>query len=205
MYLVAGCLLFADKVKTNSKQILNRMITPEQAEKLLTEWIETPNLQHHCRMVATAMQACAQKLGHNEATVQEWWLAGLLHDLDWEKYPDEHPNYALEHVLPQTGLSQDALLAIKAHAPERTGKQPESEIERYLFACDELSGFMHAVSLMRPDGFTGMKAKSVTKKLKDKKFAANVSREDISRGAELIEADLNAHIEFLAGVFEKMP
>ena len=65
---------------------------------------------------------------------------------------------------PQTGLSQAALLAIKAHAPERTGKQPESEIERYLFACDELSGFMHAVSLMRPDGFTGMKAKSVTKK-----------------------------------------
>jgi predicted hydrolase (HD superfamily) len=91
--------------------------------------------------------------------------------------------------------------AIKAHAPERTGKHPDTEIERYLFACDELSGFMHAVSLMRPEGFVGMSAKSVTKKLKDPKVAAAVSRDDIRLGAELIGSELDAHILFLAGVF----
>jgi predicted hydrolase (HD superfamily) len=176
-------------------------MTRQEAETLLTTWIENPNLQHHCRMVAAAMDAYALRLQKDMTTREEWFLAGLLHDLDWEKHPDEHPNYALTHVLPQTGLSPAALDAIRAHAPERTGKHPESEIERYLFACDELSGFMHAVSLMRPEGFAGMSAKSVTKKMKDARFAANVSRDDIRRGAALIEIELNAHIEFLAEVF----
>lgn len=176
-----------------------------EAEELLKTWIETENLRHHCRMVAVAMEAYAQKQSKDAETIEEWFLAGLLHDLDWEKHPDEHPNYALSHILPATGLSDAALNAIRAHAPERTGKHPESEIERYLFACDELSGFMHSVSLMRPDGFAGMSAKSVNKKLKDKKFAANVSREDIALGAELINTDLNKHILFLAHVFETKP
>ena len=178
-------------------------MTQNEAEQLLTTWIENPNLQHHCRMVATAMVAYAEKLDKDEQTKHDWWLAGLLHDLDWEKYPDEHPNYALEHVLPGKGLSAGAMDAIRAHAPERTGKHPETEIERYLFACDELSGFMHAVSLMRPEGFLGMSAKSVNKKLKDARFAANVSRDDIRHGAELIETELNEHILFLAEIFAK--
>lgn len=182
--------------------MINNM-TRQDALKLLEEWIENDNLRHHCRMVAGAMEAYAQKLGKNEAGIHNWWLAGLLHDLDWEKRPDEHPNYALKHVLPAKDLPDEVIEAIRAHAPERTGKQPESQIERYLFACDEISGFMHAVSLMRPEGFSGMKAKSVTKKLKDKRFAANVSREDIRRGAELINADLGEHIVFLAGVFQQ--
>ncbi len=176
-------------------------MTREQAVELLNTWIENDNLRHHCRMVAQAMEAYAGKLGKSGAEKEEWWLAGLLHDLDWEKQPDEHPNYALQHVFPELNISENVTEAIRAHAPERTGKKPETEIERYLFACDELSGFMHAVSLMRPDGFSGMKAKSVTKKLKDKRFAANVSRDDIHRGAELIYTPLNDHILFLAGVF----
>lgn len=178
-------------------------MTRQEAEKLLKNWIENDSLHRHCRMVAEAMEAYAQKLKKNHGKTENWWLAGLLHDLDWERYPDEHPNHALEHVFPGLGLPDEVTGAIRAHAPERTGKQPETEIERYLFACDEISGFMHAVSLMRPDGFSGMKAKSVTKKLKDKRFAANVSRDDIHRGADLIDADLNDHILFLAGVFEK--
>lgn len=180
------------------------MMTPEDARTLLHEWIENEALQHHCEMVAFAMQAYAEKLEKEAAEIKQWWLAGLLHDLDWEKQPDEHPNYALETIFPKYDLSDAVTAAIRAHAPERTGKQPESEIERYLFACDELSGFMHAVSLMRPGGFEGMKAKSVTKKLKDKRFAANVSRDDIRRGAELINTDLNEHILFLARKFEHM-
>ncbi len=177
-------------------------MTRQEAEALLVQWIENENLQLHCRMVADAMEAYARELGKDEATVEHWWLAGLLHDLDWEKEPDAHPNHALEHVFPKTDLPQEVTEAIRAHAPERTGKEPDTEIERYLFACDEISGFMHAVSLMRPDGFSGMKAKSVTKKLKDKRFAANVSREDIHKGAGLIHTELNDHILFLAKVFE---
>jgi putative nucleotidyltransferase with HDIG domain len=172
-----------------------------KAEELLVEWIENENLQHHCRMVATAVEAYAKELGKEEATIENWWLAGLLHDIDWEKKPDEHPNFALANIFPNYDLDDEITEAIKAHAPERTGKEPETEIERYLFACDELSGFMHAVSLMRPTAFDGMKAKSVTKKLKDAKFAASVSRADIQKGADLIGKPLNEHIEFLAKVF----
>lgn len=175
-----------------------------EAEYLLTEWIENENLQHHCRMVATAMKAYASVLEKDELTIHEWWLAGLLHDLDWEKQPEEHPNYALEYIFPNFELSDEVTNAIKAHAPERTNKQPETEIERYLFACDELSGFMYAVSLMRPTGFDGMKAKSVKKKMKDARFAASVSRYDIQKGADLIGKDLNNHIEFLAEIFTEM-
>ena len=178
-------------------------MTTTEAENLLESFIENENLRHHCRMVAAAMTAYAQKLGKNEQETHEWFLAGLLHDLDWEKHPDAHPNYALAEVFPKYGLPASVTEAIRAHAPERTGKQPETEIERYLFACDELSGFMHAVSLMRPEGFAGMKASSVTKKMKDKRFAANVSRDDIRRGANLIETELGTHILFLADVFAK--
>ena len=177
------------------------MIPRTDSEKLLQKYIENDALIHHCRMVAQAVEAYAIELDKSETEVNKWWTAGLLHDLDWEKYPDEHPNKAVNEILPELGYSEEIIEAIKAHAPERTGKQPDSELERYLFACDELSGFMHAVSLMRPTGFDGMKPKSVTKKLKTLNFAANVSREDINRGAELIGKPLNEHIQFLIGVF----
>lgn len=170
-----------------------------QAQNLLEEYIKNPALRHHCVTVAQAMEAYATKLGED---TELWYQTGLLHDLDWEAYPDEHPNKAINDIL-ANDYPQEMLDAIAAHAPERTGKQPETLIERYLFACDELSGFMHAISLMRPGGFSDMKIKSVTKKLKDKAFAAAVPREDIARGAELIETPINDHIAFLIEVFKK--
>lgn len=181
------------------------MIDRKTSENLLSEYIENENLRHHCRMVAAAMEAYASKLGLSDKEVEEWWTAGLLHDLDWEKYPDEHPNYAVQNIFLQKGYSEEIIEAIKAHAPERTGKKPETQMECYLFACDELSGFMHAVSLMRPNGFSDMKPKSVTKKLKDKKFAEGVSRDDIRKGATLINKELNDHILFLIDVFKDKP
>jgi len=168
---------------------------------LLNEWIESESLRLHCTMTAKAMEAYAIKLGKSGDQVRNWYLAGLLHDLDWEKKPDEHPLYALETILPAHSLPTGVMNAIRTHAPGRTGKYPETEIERYLFACDEISGFMYAVSLMRPDGFNGMTPKSVKKKLKDKRFAANVSREDIQEGLKLINTSLESHIEFLVSVF----
>jgi predicted hydrolase (HD superfamily) len=152
-------------------------------------------------MVAIAMESYAKELQKKSTEINEWWTAGLLHDLDWEKFPDEHPNKAIEEILPELGYPENVLEAIKAHAPERTGKSPEKEIERYLFACDEISGFIHAVSLMRPTGLEGMKVKSVTKKLKTVKFAESVPREDIRKGAELIDKPLNDHISFLISTF----
>lgn len=170
--------------------------------KLLKKYIETENLQQHCMMVADAMEAYAEKLDKPDDEILKWWTAGLLHDLDWEKYPDEHPNRAVNQILPPLGYPADILTAIKSHAPERTGVEPVNEIDRYLFACDELCGFLNAVSLMRPNGFSDMKVKSVTKKLKDSRFAANVPREDIRKGSEYIDTSLQDHIQFLIDVFK---
>ncbi len=180
------------------------MPSRKHSENLLKEYIESESLRQHCEMVALAMEEYAKSLQKTEEETDEWWTAGLLHDLDWEKYPDEHPNKAVDDILPPLGYSDEVIAAIRSHAPERTGKEPETEIERYLFACDEISGFMNAVSLMRPNGFSDMKVKSVKKKLKDKRFAANVPREDIKKGADLIGADLNDHIQFLIGVFKDL-
>lgn len=178
------------------------MTTRSDSIQLLEKYIENENLRHHCQMVATAVEAYAKELGKREEEIERWWTAGLLHDLDWEKYPEEHPQKATEEILPKLGYEAEVIDAIRAHAPDRTGKQPESELECYLFACDEISGFMNAVSLMRPNGFSDMRVKSVTKKLKDKRFAENVPREDIRRGAELIDKDLREHINFLIEVFK---
>jgi len=175
----------------------------EDSLNLLSEYIESDSLKEHSKMVADAMEAYARKLQKSETEILKWWTAGLLHDLDWEKYPDEHPNRAVNHILPPLGYPTDVLTAIKAHAPDRTGVEPQSEMDRYLFACDELSGFINAVSLMRPNGFSDMKVKSVTKKLKDKRFAANVPREDIEKGAGYIETELQTHIQFLIDQFKK--
>jgi predicted hydrolase (HD superfamily) len=176
----------------------------EESIRLLEEYIESESLQQHSLMVAAAMEAYAKVLEKPEQDREKWWTTGLLHDLDWEKFPDEHPNRAVNDILPPKGYPGDLLDAIQAHAPERTGREPETEMERYLFACDELSGFMNAVALMRPNGFSDMKVKSVRKKLKDKRFAANVPREDIQKGAELIGTDLSEHIQFLIGVFKNL-
>jgi putative nucleotidyltransferase with HDIG domain len=168
----------------------------QESEALLKEYIDNVNLRKHCRMVAEAVAAYATKLGEDE---ELWYQAGLLHDLDWEKYPDEHPMKAVKDLL--NDYPQELIEAVKAHAPHITGKQPETKLEKYLFACDELSGFMTAYALMRPTHFKGMKPSKVRKKMKDSSFAANVSRDDIKQGFDMIEEDANEHIKFLVEVF----
>ena len=174
----------------------------KQAELLLNKYVKANSLLNHSHMVANAMKAYAKKLEKNENTIHDWWLCGLLHDIDWEAYPDQHPNHAVEHIFPVIELSDEIQHAILAHAPSRTGVTAESEMDRYLFACDEISGFIHAVSLMRPTAYDGMKVKSVMKKLKTLNFAANVSRNDIHTGVELIGESLSDHILFLIDVFQ---
>jgi lysyl-tRNA synthetase, class II len=177
----------------------NKELPPrKEAEDLVKKYIKNDKLTHHCKMVAIAMSAYAKELGEDE---ELWYQTGLLHDLDWEMYPDDHPNKAVNEIL--TNYPRVVLEAIEAHAPGITGKQPSTVMEKYLFACDELSGLMHAVSLMRPNGFEDMKSKSVKKKIKDKSFAANVSRDDIKMGFELIGKAPDEHISFLIEVFKK--
>jgi len=179
--------------------ILSKSLPPrEEAHKLLAEYVKNQALVHHMEMVAVAMEASAQALGEDP---ELWFQAGLLHDLDWEMFPDEHPNKAVNELIAH--YPEDLKSAIRAHAPDRTGKEPETLIERYLYANDELSGLMHAASLMRPTGFSDMEVKSIKKKLKDKGFASNVSREDIQRGFKLIEKEPDEHIAFLIEVFKR--
>lgn len=182
---------------TEESHDLSSLPNRKESEQLLENFIHDEALRNHCRMVARAMQAYAKMLGENE---ELWYQTGLLHDLDWEQFPDEHPNKALNEILKD--YPQPLLDAIASHAPERTGKHPKTLLERYLFACDEICGFLNAVSLLRPEGFKGMKPKSIKKKLKTRQFAANVSREDIARGLELINKSEDEHFSFLISVFE---
>lgn len=167
----------------------------EESEKLLGEYIQNEALREHCRLVAKVMEGYAAKFGEDEDL---WYSTGLLHDLDWEMCPDEHPKKAVEELLED--YPPELIAAVRAHAPERMGVKPSTKLEKYLFACDELTGFLHAYSLMRPEGFVGMKASKVKKKLKDKSFAANVSREDIAYGFDLIEEEPAQHISFLVEI-----
>lgn len=167
------------------------MPSRDDALALLHEWVENDGLRTHMLAVEAAMRHYAGILGQD---ADLWGLAGLLHDLDWEKYPDEHPGRALAH-LRDAGYPDELLGAIEAHAPNRTGRSPDTLFERVLFACDELSGLVYACCLVRPNGIDDLKPKSVVKKLKDRAFAAGVDRDDVARGIELLGMDRNEHIQ----------
>ncbi|MFQ5535817.1 MAG: HD domain-containing protein [Gemmatimonadota bacterium] len=166
---------------------------PDRAEAvaLLEEWVENEALRKHMYAVEAAVRHYARLRGADEDL---WGLAGLLHDLDWEKYPEEHPLKAVDY-LREAGYPEEVLHAILAHRSEFTGVEPESELDRVLYACDELSGLVYAACLVRPNGIDDLKPKSVVKKLKDKTFAAGVSRGDVTRGLELIGLERNEHIQ----------
>lgn len=166
---------------------------PDRAEAvaLLEEWVENPGLRKHMYAVEAAVRHYARLRGADEDL---WGLAGLLHDLDWQKYPEEHPLKAVEH-LKDAGYPEEVIQAILAHRSDSTGVEPETELDKVLYACDELSGLVYAACLVRPTGIDDLKPKSVTKKLKDKTFAAGVSRDDVQRGVELIGLERSEHIQ----------
>ena len=166
---------------------------PDRAEALalLEEWVENENLRLHMRSVEASVRQYARLRGADE---ELWGLAGLLHDLDWEKVPENHPVTAVERLL-ELGYPEDVLHAILAHRPDFTGVEPETELDRVLFACDELSGLVYACCLVRPTGIDDLTPKSVVKKLKDRQFAAGVDRDEVQRGMDLIGLERNEHIQ----------
>lgn len=167
------------------------MPTREEAVRTLEEWVENPALRGHMYAVEAAVRSYAARFGED---ADAWGLAGLLHDLDWEKYPDEHPNRAVDHLRSE-GYSEEILQAILAHRSDFTGVEPGSKLDRTLIACDELTGLINATALVRPTGIDDLKPKSVRKKMKDATFARGVDRDDIRRGADLLGVDLDTHIQ----------
>jgi putative nucleotidyltransferase with HDIG domain len=162
----------------------------EEALQLLHEWVENDGLRKHMFAVEAAVRSYAREQGADEET---WGLAGLLHDLDWEKSPDEHPLRAVA-ALRERGYPQEVLHAILAHRSEFTGVEPETPLDRTLVACDELTGLIHATALVRPNGIADLEPKSVRKKMRDSAFAAGVDRESVRNSGEMIGLDLDEHI-----------
>lgn len=165
----------------------------ERAWAHLCEWTDTESLRKHARAVEIVMRAAASQYGGG-ADPDAWGAAGMLHDADYEKWPESHPHKIVAWLREQ---GQEAIAhAVSAHYT-RWGVPQESPLDRALLACDELTGFVVACCLVRPEGVATLTASSVKKKLKDKRFAASVERAEVHAGAELLGVDLGQHIEFV--------
>jgi predicted hydrolase (HD superfamily) len=172
-------------------------ISRERAWALLCEWTGSESLRRHMLAVEAAMRAYAPRFGGD---AELWGLTGLLHDLDYERYPsarDGHPRFALRE-LEAHDYPPELLRAVASHA-DYMDVPRESEMERTLYAVDELSGFVLACAYVRPEGLRGMTPKSVKKKLKQPSFAAAVNRDDLRRGAEELGVDFDEHLSVVIG------
>jgi putative nucleotidyltransferase with HDIG domain len=177
-------------------------VNRDVAWSILTEFTKGDSLRKHARAVEASMRAYAARYGEDP---ERWGVAGMLHDFDYEMHPHapQHPMKGAE-ILAGRGLPADIIYAILAHA-DYSGMPRVSLLDRALYACDELTGFVHACALVRPGKvIAGLEPASVRKKLKDKAFARTVNRDDVYRGAAELGVDLDAHISFvvdaLAGV-----
>lgn len=169
---------------------------------LLTEFTLSESLRKHALSVEACMRAYAEKFGGD---VELWGIVGLLHDFDYDKYPslDDHP-YKGNEILKERGYSEEIRRAILSHA-DYTGVTRDSQMEKALFACDELAGFITACALVKPSkSLSEVEAKSVKKKMKDKAFARSVSRDDITNGAASLGVELEDHIAFCIQAMQKI-
>lgn len=176
---------------------LGRNLSSEAAMDLLNSWVENDRLRLHMRQVGGIMKAWAiEKEQLDEATAHKWFVAGLLHDADWEKFPGEHCLRIIEK-LEELEIDPEILQCIASHGPRHFGVEPVSTMDKMIYVFDELSGFIHAAALIRPTRYEGMDVKSVLKKLKTVSFAAQVSREDIDDAIGRIDYSLEEIIEFI--------
>ncbi len=173
------------------------LMSIEEAHALLNDWVPNERLRLHMKQVAAVMKAWAiEKENADEKTALKWELAGLLHDADWEKYPDDHCRIIIEE-LEKRNIDPEVIQCIASHGPGYFGVQPESKMDKMIYAVDELSGFVHASALIRPTRYEGMDVKSVLKKLKTPSFAAQVKREDITDALSRIDVSLEDLIHFI--------
>ena len=173
------------------------LMTLDEANQLLNDWVTNDRLRLHMRQVAALMSSWAvEKENADEQTALKWELAGLLHDTDWEKYPDDHCRVIIEE-LEKRNMDPEVIRCIASHGPRYFGVEPETKMEKMIYAFDELSGFVHASALIRPTKYEGMDAKSVMKKLKTPSFAAQVSRDDINDALSRIDVSLDELTEYI--------
>ncbi|MBL0272703.1 MAG: hydrolase [Chitinophagaceae bacterium] len=180
------------------------VMTLEEAHKLLNEWVPNERLRLHMKQVAANMKAWAiekETMPHGQAdadslTALKWELAGLLHDADWEKYPDSHCRMIIEE-LERRNIDPEIIHCIASHGPGYFGVEPVSQMDKMIYAFDELSGFVHAAALIRPGRYEGLEVKSIIKKLKTPSFAAQVNRDDITDSLSRIDTSLEDLIQFI--------
>jgi len=166
----------------------------DQALALVHEHVASESLRRHMYSVEAACRAYGRRFGEDQDL---FGLAGLVHDFDYERFPDQHPLPGVE-MLRERGYPAAVLQAVLAHNSPRTGVQPDSLLDRTLFACDEVTGLITAAALVRPNrSVMDLEAKSVMKKFKDRAFAAGVNRQDVQHGAELLGVDLREHVQFV--------
>lgn len=185
--------------RTNFGDEKNRgnVLSEQEAVQLLNDWVENERLCLHMKQVAAVMKAWAlekEQLGQDEA--HKWWLAGLLHDADWEKYPNDHCRVIIEE-LEKRNIDPSIIQCIASHGPRHFGVEPQTQMDKMIYAVDELSGFIHAAALIRPTRYEGMDVKSIQKKLKTPSFAAQVSRDDINDAIARINIGLDDLIDFI--------
>jgi predicted hydrolase (HD superfamily) len=186
-----GRKVFGDPVHAGN------LMSLEDANKLLEEWVPNEKLRLHMKQVALLMKNWAiEKEGADLKTAQAWELAGLLHDADWERFPESHCRMIIEE-LERRHIDPAVIRCIASHGPKYFGVEPESKMDKMIYVFDELSGFIHAAALIRPARYEGMDTKSVTKKLKTPSFAAQVNREDISDAISRIDQSLEEIIQFI--------
>jgi putative nucleotidyltransferase with HDIG domain len=175
-------------------------VSRQEAWNLLAEWVSSPSLRRHALAVEAGMRAYAPRF---DGDVELWGATGLLHDLDYERYPsleDGHPRYAIRE-LETRGYPPELVRAVASHA-DFMGVSRETSMEKALYAIDELSGFVLACAYVRPDGLAGMTPKSVKKKLKQPSFAAAVGREELLHGAEELGVDFDQHVRVVIDALE---
>ena len=173
------------------------VMTLEEANRLLVEWVPNEKLRLHMKQVAANMKAWAlEREQADEQTALKWELAGLLHDADWEKFPNDHCRVIIEE-LEKRNIDPGILHCIASHGPKVFGVEPVNKMDKMIYAMDELSGFIHAAALIRPTLYEGLEVKSVLKRLKTPSFAAQVSRDDISDAISRIDISLEELIQFI--------
>lgn len=180
------------------------LMSIEEAHTLLNEWVSNERLRLHMKQVAAVMKAWAiekenlpaGQAGADEQTALKWELAGLLHDADWEKFPDDHCRVIIEE-LEKRNIDPEVIHCIASHGPRYFGVEPNNNMDKMIYAFDELSGFIHAAALIRPTLYEGLEVKSVLKRLKAPAFAAQVSRDDIEDAISRIDFSLEEIIQFV--------
>ena len=173
------------------------ILTEEQVSALLYEWVLNERLKLHMVQVGGLMGAWAKNAeGLDDIDAWRWKMAGLLHDADWDQWPEQHCIKIIEH-LEFLNIDPEIIRAIASHGHVHFGVEPVTRMDKMLYAFDELSGLMHAYSLMRPNGYEGMERKGAMKRIKEKTFAANVSREDIRDACERAEVSLETLVDFI--------